>query len=228
VARSRFSAFVHDLQLRKNMGMSGSCAPSLRERQKAETWLALHNAAVASVLERGLESSTIESITDRAGVSQRTFFNYFPSKEDAVLGLRAPVLDPALLEGFSFAQDVLGQVSRLLLAVAGSSHEGVDQVRRRELTRQYPHLIHRLIERMNEAENLVRGALAGLLADNPEWAAGMGENGVDDVARITVMTAAIPLRFTVASGTYSPAAGLAPEDLGPALALFHSVQRKLL
>ncbi|WP_182977072.1 TetR/AcrR family transcriptional regulator [Arthrobacter cheniae] len=212
--------------------MSSTVLPSLRDRQKAETWLTLHQAAVASVLERGLDSATVETITARAGVSQRTFFNYFPSKEDAVLGLRTPVMDPALLEGFSFHRDVLGQVSRLLLAVALSAYEGVDQVRRRELTRQYPHLVHRMVERMNEAEDLVRSALTGLLAENPQWFAGMGEEDqpadVADVARIVVMTASIPLRFTVASGRYSPAAGLAPDDLAPALSLFHSVQRKLL
>jgi AcrR family transcriptional regulator len=222
---------MHFLQLCKNIWMS-SDLPSLRDRQKAETRLALHQAAVALVLERGLDHATVELITDRAGVSQRTFFNYFPSKEDAVLGLRTPVMDPALLEDFSFRQDVLGQVSRLLLVVASSAHEGVDQVRRRELTRMYPHMIHRLIERMNEAEDLVRGALAGLLAENPHWAAEIREEGmpgdVDDIVRLVVMTASIPLRFTIASGRYSPAAGLAPEDLAPALSLFHSVQRKLL
>ncbi|MUK01219.1 TetR family transcriptional regulator [Vibrio cholerae] len=207
--------------------MTETALPSLRERQKAETRVTLHEAAVACVLERGLELATIEAITGRAGVSQRTFFNYFPSKEDAVLGLRAPVLDPALLEGFSFEEDVLGQVSRLLLAVAGSAHEGVDQVRRRELTRQYPHLIHRVIERMNEAEDLVRIALAELLAESPQWSSSIARHDLDDVARVIVMTANIPLRFTVAAGTYRPATGLAPDDLTPALDLFHAVQRRL-
>ncbi|MGK9147679.1 TetR/AcrR family transcriptional regulator [Plantibacter flavus] len=35
----------------------------------------------------GLNGFTIEELCDEVGVSRRTFFNYFPSKEDAVLGI---------------------------------------------------------------------------------------------------------------------------------------------
>ncbi|CAN5593647.1 hypothetical protein BH10ACT7_BH10ACT7_24170 [soil metagenome] len=36
--------------------------------------------------EHGLNGFTIEEVCIQVGVSRRTFFNYFPSKEDAVLG----------------------------------------------------------------------------------------------------------------------------------------------
>src|SRR5689334_15338875 len=57
-----------------------------RERKKQETWRALHRAALALSVEKGFENVTVEEICDRADVSLRTFFNYFPCKEDAVLG----------------------------------------------------------------------------------------------------------------------------------------------
>ena len=59
----------------------------LRERKKQATRLALHEAALHLVAERGLDGVSVDDIAERADVSPRTFFNYFPAKDDAVLGL---------------------------------------------------------------------------------------------------------------------------------------------
>ncbi|GLZ15250.1 TetR family transcriptional regulator [Actinomadura sp. NBRC 104425] len=62
----------------------------LRERKKAATREALIRAAVRLVLARGVEGVTVEAIADEAGVSPRTFHNYFPGKEEAIVG---PMVD---------------------------------------------------------------------------------------------------------------------------------------
>jgi AcrR family transcriptional regulator len=56
----------------------------LRERKKLSTRWALSDAALELALERGLESVTREDIANRAGVSLRTFNNYFTGKYEAV------------------------------------------------------------------------------------------------------------------------------------------------
>jgi len=56
----------------------------LRERKKLDTRKALSDAAVALMYERGPDSVVREDIAERAGVSLRTFSNYFATKFDAV------------------------------------------------------------------------------------------------------------------------------------------------
>lgn len=56
----------------------------LRARKKQATAAALQQAALELFLARGYDETTVQDITDAAGVSQRTFFRYYPTK-DAVL-----------------------------------------------------------------------------------------------------------------------------------------------
>lgn len=59
--------------------------PGLRDRKKAATRAALSDAAARLARALGLECVTADAIASEAGVSTRTFHNYFSSKEEAVL-----------------------------------------------------------------------------------------------------------------------------------------------
>jgi AcrR family transcriptional regulator len=56
----------------------------LRERKKLGTRWALSDAALELSIERGLDNVTREDIANRAGVSLRTFNNYFTGKYEAI------------------------------------------------------------------------------------------------------------------------------------------------
>lgn len=200
--------------------------PSLRERKKVETWTAIHEAAASLALHHGLEQATVEVIAESAGVSSRTFFNYFPTKEDAVLGLREPVLDPDETK-LTGSADLLAQVTLLLVSAARSALGGSDPGRRRELLQRYPHLYRRQMEYMAQGEALVCGAVSAALADDPAWSGGAEGFSAEETVRMLVMLAAVPAKFTATAPGFDPATGLTPAELAPALELFHHLQRTL-
>ena len=59
----------------------------LRERKKRETRRALGIAAMRLAVEQGPDNVVVEDIAARAGVSPRTFSNYFASKHEAICAL---------------------------------------------------------------------------------------------------------------------------------------------
>ena len=66
--------------------MLGTQPLGRRERKKLATRQALMDTALRLVADRGLEQVTVEDISEAADVATRTFFNYFSSKEEALLG----------------------------------------------------------------------------------------------------------------------------------------------
>ncbi|MBY6678397.1 TetR family transcriptional regulator [Rhodococcus sp. BP-149] len=63
----------------------GFVSSGLRDRKKAETRAALSAAAIRLGRQQGFDTVTAEAIARDAGVSTRTFHNYFSSKEEAAL-----------------------------------------------------------------------------------------------------------------------------------------------
>lgn len=55
----------------------------IRRQVRAEAAL----AAVGLFIERGFEATTVDDVCAEIGMARRTFFRYFPTKEDAVLSM---------------------------------------------------------------------------------------------------------------------------------------------
>ncbi|WP_163164334.1 TetR/AcrR family transcriptional regulator [Arthrobacter sp. Alg241-R88] len=70
--------------------------PSRRELNKAATRQAITDAALSLLRSRGPGSFTVEDIADAAGISRRTFFNYFSSTDAALASVTHGFLDNAI------------------------------------------------------------------------------------------------------------------------------------
>lgn len=122
----------------------GDAAPgpgeSVRERKKRETRQAIHRAVTALAAERDLVDVTVDEICRAAGVSSRTFFNYYPSKAAAVLGSPAATLEEVLAARPAL-DPRLPLVERAVVLVAAVVEAGAPPERLRELVRREPELV---------------------------------------------------------------------------------------
>lgn len=146
--------------------------PGLRERKRRATRRAIQHAVLGLATEHGYERVTIDEISATADVSPRTFFNYFASKEEAVLGDFPSLaeLDAAadfLKEGGE--KDILSGLGRLFEAASDAiSDDRAASQRRRVLLREHPELFAKRMSFLHlfedELAELVRHRL---VADDP-------------------------------------------------------------
>lgn len=178
--------------------MQKTTAVPLRERNRLETWALVHDQASAMALEVGLSKTTVEAIAEAAGISKRTFFNYFPTKEDAVLGTQPPTLPEEAVAVFRADgdEDLFGRTVRLLVAVVRSMFPTASQaVRRKELKAKYPELNRTVMLHLTASELLVESILLDQYdAEDPELERA-GIPGGRDGAQALLMVASTALRF---------------------------------
>ena len=65
----------------------------LRERKRRETLKRITEAGMCLFIEKGYEATTLDDIAAEAGISRRTFFYYFKSKDDILLSLQSGMGD---------------------------------------------------------------------------------------------------------------------------------------
>ena len=162
---------------------SAASASSLRERTRRAVRAELMEVGMTLFARQGYEETTVEAVAQAAGMSKRSFFRYFPSKEDLVLDSQdaigeelaealaaRPANEPAwvaLRRAFDLIVDrmdtVPGRVETLLLMLNGTPTLMASQLARRSRWRDLlaPHLVGRLSGVTGDVALLQAAALAG-------------------------------------------------------------------
>ncbi|MEV0620023.1 TetR family transcriptional regulator [Nonomuraea sp. NPDC050404] len=144
--------------LREDAGMSGR-----RERKKLATRAAVREAALRLAARHGVEKVTVEQIAAEADIALRTFFNYFSSKEEAVVATLAAGAEELIAEfrARPRTEPVLRALREAVLVVMAHGDAGRrDHLEALHLIRRAPSLVPQQLAVLAAQEKALAEAIA--------------------------------------------------------------------
>jgi AcrR family transcriptional regulator len=148
---------------------SGSTTDDLRHRNRRQNRAQVSAVALELFAEHGFDHVTVDAIAERAGISRRTFFRYFESKEEAVL----PELDAYArfeqLVADRPAHEPALVTLRRTLAIVVAEYDTVDEhtALRQQLEADHRAIRARSLEARTQMERAVADLLRTDLDDRP-------------------------------------------------------------
>jgi AcrR family transcriptional regulator len=154
----------------------------LRERKKRLMRQQLSDTATEMFMERGFDAVRVAEVAEACGVSEKTVFNYFPTKESLILdrlestmdSLRAGLAEPGVPPTEAALRILDGELNAMTSWLAGQDDPaGAGAAIRRfgALIRATPSLRAHQSDMMDQFTAVAAGILAGraaLSADDPE------------------------------------------------------------
>ena len=137
----------------------------IRERTRRLVQTELTTVAQDLFLAQGYDNTTVDQIAAAAGMSKRTFFRYFPSKDDLVIGKydlfadrMAEALDARPADEPVWAS--LRRVFDITLDYVQDEYQRARNDAMEEIVRSTPQLYARYLEKMQGVQDLLIGRVA--------------------------------------------------------------------
>lgn len=146
---------------------------SHRETKRAKTYAILEEISTRLVLEKGMSHVTIDEIAAEAGISKRTFFNYFPTKEDAILGPAPTPLTKEHNEQFiavdhsNLTKAALEVLLDMIFDPVRHTFNSATYTRRHRILEAEPELLRQHFARFHHAQEQVERLIEKYLAAHP-------------------------------------------------------------
>ncbi|MGV8857645.1 TetR/AcrR family transcriptional regulator [Rhodoglobus sp.] len=169
----------------------------LRDRKRLETRLRIETAAVEIVTAEGLDGATVDMISDRADISPRTFFNYFESKENAILGIQdIGEVQRAIDAGVAGAEtdDLVAAIVSTMFHIFGPMAARTQlKTQRMALVQEHPRLLSRQIHQFTQLNSTMAAAVVEFLTKREATL----PRDPEQVAEIAVATCVASVRIAV-------------------------------
>lgn len=159
---------------------------------------AIESAAVRLATEHGVAAVTVDQICADAGIAQRTFFNHFDTKEDALLGKDLPWIDEQRAREYLSSTTIgvlAGALNLVQLPTPGDSdHELL--LARIALLSTSPALAERQALRMrplaDEVQSIITLKLNDLAPDRSPQELNSSAALITQIASTLMLTSALP------------------------------------
>jgi AcrR family transcriptional regulator len=153
--------------------MSETPPVPIRERTRRLAQTELTSVAQDLFVTQGYDATTVDQIAAAAGMSKRTFFRYFPSKDDLVIG-KYDLFADRMAEALDARPtdepvwESLRRVFDMTLDYVQVDHQRARNDAMEEIVRSSPQLYARYLEKMQRVQQLLTGRVAERLADSDD------------------------------------------------------------
>jgi AcrR family transcriptional regulator len=155
--------------------MSDMTPVPIRERTRRLAQTELTAVAQDLFVEQGYDSTTVDQIAAAAGMSKRTFFRYFPSKDDLVIG-KYDLFADRMAEALDARPadepvwESLRRVFDITVDYVQDDHQRARNDAMEAIVRSTPQLYARYLEKMQRVQDLLIGRVAVRLTSRDQVA----------------------------------------------------------